>query len=472
MKNGFLFSCFFLFLLFEVHAQDDCLCESNLKYLVEHSKANYVGYSYKLNPQTEKRLITFQDSLLSVSRKVKDSYECFKILDSYVLFFHDGHFKVTLNPKKATGVQSIFKDSPRLSLSDQELEIRFASAKKDPVEGLWITGSGSYRIAILKETKARNSFVGIITAADSVFWKKGQIKLKLKKTKPGLYQGTFYNKDHLPRSVKYQLTKSALVSVENSEYILDWQQETAEEYVPASFKNLSSDWNLLTISTFGVVQPIDSVLSLYQERMQSVKNLIIDLRQNSGGGTATFPKLLKLVSDGKINYKGDGILSTQTNIEAYIRSIERLKQFDDVTADEIKSVESTLATLKANPNRLHWYADSTALIPVSTFPQRVYLIFDGSTASAAEMFIQLAQQSTKVITCGTASSGVVDNLDAVTSQMPCPLFQVIYPITRNGFFKATAPTLTSIKMQPALTIPPNTPDWIEYVINKASSEEK
>ncbi|MDJ1505220.1 S41 family peptidase [Xanthocytophaga agilis] len=383
-------------------------------------------------------------------------------------FFKDGHFLISLNRKNASQVLNF---APNQSI---EISEKNESTRNDPIEGKWNNTSGAYQISISREKGSKDSFIGLILFADTAFWKPGQIKVKLTRRSPSIYEGILYSRDHLPRKIKYHFAQNQLVSLQGSEISFNWQKQSDQEKPfkeepIISFKSLSADWNLLDINSFGLVEPIDSVFSRYKNQLFSVKNLIIDLRQNGGGGIATFPKLLTLVSDGEVVMKGAGTLATLTNVNAYSKIIDILKTYPDVTPYEINLVTKLISDMKSHPDQLYWQTDSIAAIPKSRFPQRVFVLIDKGTASAAEMFAELAQQSSKVITCGQPSAGAIDNLDAVSVNLPCPIYQIMYPITRNGNYKNVDSTLDPVKIIPFLKIPEQTQDWIQYIIKKAGT---
>jgi hypothetical protein len=468
-KGCFLLICFLLSLT--ATAQRECDCEANLKFLIEHTKTNYIGFDYKINAKNRKRLETLQDSVVKASHTAKDAFQCFTILDKWVTFFKDGHFQITFNRNQVALSPDIFGKEIPSTIPADEFDSFFSNPQREPIEGRWMNLAGSYQIAIVKD-KTAESYTGYILAADSVYWKRGQVKLKLTKKLPSVYQGILYSRDHLPRNVTYFLNQDCLESLQESEVSFNWCKGSEKSLTAqpiASFAAISSDWNVLRIRSFGLVAPIDSVLDRYETQLRSVKNLIIDLRQNSGGGVATFPRLLSLVSDGKVKQISYGYLSTETNRKAYEKTIERLKQYPDVTDYELRLVAATLAGMKSQPNQLYWEPDSTAFIPPVKFPQRVYILFDRGTASAAEMFITLARQSSKTVTYGQPSAGAIDNLDAVTIDLPCPIYQVMYPISRNSDYRYTRPGIKPIQIYPQQRIPELTPDWVEYVIKQAGS---
>jgi S1-C subfamily serine protease len=79
---------------------------------------------------------------------------------------------------------------------EQTIERYFNGKTIDLLEGIWTTTDNKYEFAILKNTSATFTdfdYIGVITHSSENRWKKGEIKLLLKKTSSAqLYTGSYY----------------------------------------------------------------------------------------------------------------------------------------------------------------------------------------------------------------------------------------------------------------------------------------
>lgn len=93
MKYIFLIACLFFTVI--ARAQN-CNCGDNFSSTVKHIQKNYVGYTDKVNPKTQKQFKNLTDSLQKVARNTGSS-KCIAVCREWLKFFKDGHMNISFN---------------------------------------------------------------------------------------------------------------------------------------------------------------------------------------------------------------------------------------------------------------------------------------------------------------------------------------------------------------------------------------
>ncbi len=184
------------------------------------------------------------------------------------------------------------------------------------------------------------------------------------------------------------------------------------------------------------------------------------MRNNSGGTVPSYEKILPLLYTNPVVIHGSSIWATQENIVEYGRGI-----LDNPKASEEsrKRVGKVVDTLKKHIEELVVFPDELSkLDTVYTYPSKIAIIINANCASATELFVLHAKQSTKVTVFGQPTMGAVDYLDITDRiQFPCESYVLHYPLSRNN--RLSAKPIPTNRISPNVTIPDKTNDWIEFV---------
>ncbi|QNK61823.1 hypothetical protein H7F33_14845 [Pedobacter sp. PAMC26386] len=463
----------FIFLIsipFLTRAQN-CNCGDNFKFVVERIKNNYPGYKDKVIPAKQQRFDFFTDSLQKAANSA-DKIQCMDICTEWLAFFKDKHigfsFIIQENASKQE-VRNYFTKAEKTSWNKQDFKryLDHNKNKLDEMEGIWFSDGGNYEIGIVKDSVQRpNEFIGFIIKADSLNWMPGQVKIRIKKTGNSyrvLYYGTINHIKYYPPFLKTGDTF-------NLGYYGDWfknvpkkvnkassQKET--DYNP-SFKILDKETSLIILPNFAIhyKKAVDSIIEANKTALQNSKHLIIDIRNNSGGSTYTFEKLLPYIYTNPIYTDGGVVWATAGNIKDCYSIID-----NDIPEKNKKRAEENLLQLKAHLGELYplYPADTIKFDSVLKSPQRVSVLMNGNSASSAEHFILRAEQSKKVTLFGQNSSGAIDYTEIVTAKMPCKLYTVTYPAFRSD--RINRRKLDNVGIAPNVLIPDSITDWVEFV---------
>lgn len=449
----------------------NCNCADNFNFLVEKIKNNYVGYKDKVNESNQKKFDLFTDSLRNIANSA-EKMPCFDICTEWLTFFKDGHLSLSFTPGKATNdeIKSFFNTAEKTSWNEHDFNsyLQRNKEKLDKIEGYWTYAAKSYKIGIVKDTAAgKNEFIGFIVNTTNPNWSKQQVKVRIKKIGDNYQTMYFRGGDHSKRVPLLLINKDTIdlgffgkwyksPFLENKEEAVKW---VVDDILP-SFKILDKETNLLVLPSFNMKykNQVDSIIEVNTALLEKSKHLIIDIRNNSGGLTTTFEKLLPYIYTNPIYTSGASILATADNIKAwYNPDVPGVSE-----ALKIKLKEK-VRQMNAHVGELYllYPPDSIVLAHFSKNPQRISILFDRGSASAAEIMILNTRQSKKVTFFGQNSAGSIDYVEVLNNKIPCSYFSMLYPAVRYN--SVDTHPLNNTGIAPDVIIPYDVPNWIEFV---------
>jgi hypothetical protein len=475
MRIAMIRNCFFGLLMLAIALPgrtQSCRCAEDFQFLVKKIETNYIGFATKAPDR--KAYSSMVDSLGREAQTI-DPRHCLSLLQTYTNFFQDAHLAVyySQQPADPKSIQSIFSDTKKILMPEAKVKKYLRSGKRDIIEGIYTFGEGGYSIAIVKSPTKTREYAGFILAADSIFWMPYQVKMEIRK-KDNQYSATYYTLDHDPMELALQVTEASFELGENMGVWEKVYPPVAKQAVPIStestltagfsLKKLDNESLLLTLPHFesGSKQLIDSIIDVNREIILNSKNLIIDLRNNLGGATPPFEKIIPFLYTNPIGLEDVSVLATPDNIQAFqsFLDLPQVKRDAGLKAE----IESTIDRLTQHKGQVVQIpGDSIHYDTVYTYPEKVAILMDENSASASELFLLRAKQSTKVSTFGQASFGAIDYLDGFSVRLPCGNIELAYPLSRNDTFLKNAADASAI--QPDVPIPADTANWIEFVLN-------
>ncbi|MBB5623027.1 C-terminal processing protease CtpA/Prc [Pedobacter cryoconitis] len=227
-----------------------------------------------------------------------------------------------------------------------------------------------------------------------------------------------------------------------------------------SFKILDKETNLLVLPSFSIryKEKVDSVIKQNKDLLGNSKHLIIDIRNNQGGTTTTYEELLPYIYTNPIYTTTASILATTDNINGLYHP--DMPGLSEVTRKKFKE-----SIRKMNEHKNEFYPlyppDTIRLAHVLKNPQRISILINGESASAAEIMILNYRQSKKVTLFGQNSSGAIDYVDVLQLKIPCSYFSILYPAVRYN--SVDTKPLNNIGIAPHVIISDQVKDWVEYV---------
>lgn len=361
-----------------------------------------------------------------------DEKECYQILEHYVTLLNDHHSSIDYlfeRQKLDTPAQvDSFKQTPyyrhfkKYNGDLSALDTKLKSRPAHDFSGIYYLSSGP-RIAITENPLASGFYLGVVLDSTR-FLEPGHILLEFQQ----ISGDTLFCTYHLGL-MGYQPTSlfKTVISRSNGINEIDLSKQLKSE--PSSSVNrpfdiiiLNKQTVYLRLNSFDRVYcaDMDSFLRAQAHVLGNHPNLIIDIRNNSGGDERCFFELLPYLYTSPLAVDQAQVWVTPDNITRYkevgynptlIQRMEQAKPFSFISQQK--------RLLK------YW-----KLKPAKRSPQRVVLLFNRGTASSAEGLILYARQSKKVITMGQNSGGYLAYGDVMSTSTPCGKYRLSCTTTR------------------------------------------
>tara|TARA_R110002050_G_scaffold141251_2_gene266339 strand:+ start:42728 stop:43990 length:1263 start_codon:yes stop_codon:yes gene_type:complete len=340
MRKQVLSVIFLLFLLLSVNpsfSQDKgCNCKSDLAFL--HGKI-------KKTPSYKNNKLAYNDryaQALVEAITVSSDYECFVLLNKLLLALNDNHAKIYGINKGATEEirtdmlqfesfknGPIFNGYPRAKIDLDSLNNELTKKQVSDVEGVY-TKKNHMTIGVFKTGKA---YQAVILGTQNPVWERGEI----------MYTLIPYGDNNL-LSIGGDIASKRFIAyperIENGFFLtMGFQKDaTQPNYALANYpdstyvrKEISSDITYLKIGSFNSWYPTLSDAEKFYKSLEGTltkKNLIIDLRDNGGGGNRNSNILLKIVEQYMEQHRVWVIINQRTGSNAE-QFTHKLSQFEN-----------------------------------------------------------------------------------------------------------------------------------------------
>ena len=472
--NSFL--CYLLFLVTISFANaQDCDCTSKYQWVKETFEKNDAGFAYAVAKKGEQAYNYHNARIEEQVKEAASLSECLPLLNEWLRFFRSGHHGIGVTDNAI--LEDTKSDKFPVNLKEHPINVadfkNYLDLKKThDYEGIWETSV--YKIAIKKEG---NNYIGSIVASGTDTWKKDQVKLKFsiaedKKT------ATYFMRDHSAREFNtisltgknrlhigpFSLNRIYPVLEEDKIFkhyntFLDSNKPYLEE--------LNKSTLYLRIPSFQGNQKkyIDSVLQVHRTKILSTENLIIDIRNGTGGSDSSYKGLLPYLYTNPIKEVGVAFLSTALNNQRMLDLVsnpvwgltEEQKQWAKNSYEKLQQKLGEFVVLSDTK------VNNITLDTIHTYPKQVAIIIDQNNGSTDEQFLLAAKQSKKVKLFGTTTKGVLDisNMHHVVS--PCNEIILNYALSKSLRLPDFA--IDEIGIQPDYFIDKDIPSykWVTHV---------
>ena len=322
-----------------VKAQN-CDCESNFDWVKKTFEENDAGFEYYIEKKGKQAYQEHNDRILTKVKSAKIITDCTPILYEWLQFFRSGHVSISLkeaiqyeNVEKINAVD--YSNWEKLVVDLPKFEKYLKNKKEQDAEGIWI--SEPYKIGIKKEG---NQYVGFIIESGAETWQKNQVKLKMDSN---LKSSVFYMRDHSSvESNDIQFLGENYLKIGRMllqrQYPILPKDEKIETYITMLSTNkpyldrLNSKTLMLRIPSFSFESKtaIDSVLATNKDLILRTENLILDIRNGTGGSDGSFKELLPYLYTNPIRTVGVQFRSTKLNNQRMLQFINDPKYgFDE-----------------------------------------------------------------------------------------------------------------------------------------------
>jgi hypothetical protein len=377
----------------------ECDCLKNINLLQQKLEDNQASYQHQvIELKKLDDYANFKTIINNKAVKILTKEDCIGLVSLYLSFFRDEHSFISYTDKYTPQKNIIVKSK------------RKRSDITTPFDGLWYFQDGNFSINVIPVKTNFGDWIAVINENKSKSWKRGQLKIEFFKTQNGTIKCIYWSQNLIPKTLNVTYSDSSLQIGRNLVFFRQKpeEQENSNASQNLYFESLSEKTNYLRIPSFDLSfkNKIDSLIIKNRLAITSKENLIIDLRNNGGGGFDTFQPLLPYVLDTNLTeapYNGAVWVSNE-NYAYYDRTKYEYTETKQDSIDELKYVEF----LKANIGRFTPIERSTDTIQLErNSPLNIAIVFNRNTASTAEGFILQASKSKKVKTYGENSAGAV-----------------------------------------------------------------
>jgi len=454
-----------LFSFGTVKAQYNPYNLQELDFIITKIKNNYPAYAEKYNSGYEKLLLDVKKNIAGS----KDSVYNFQQLIRPVLFFKDLHVRIG-------SVHPLLLDSAFYIKKLQEIKSKIPNNKSK--EGYWKTDLDDYIIYLQKSNGHKeNLWEAVIVEANNKNIKPGSIKFYITKNKIDKYSITNYigGNGNMTGLFSYFLSKDTLITdifykwTKIKDYHPNYLNQLKPVEEKVSLNIIDSNFIVVKVpkSSWATKTVVDSLVALNRPAIEKTPNLIIDIRNNTGGTWAVYRSLFPYIFTKPVIPGVGSYRCSEDFIDLLKADIEKGKKDSSLAhflPREMELLDSMLqykgGFYYSPPDTMKF--DTSAIYP-SAFPKKVIVLMNYKCASASEMFVQFCQQSKKAIIAGEKTWGAVDNVEIFSFNSPSGNTKLSIPRTRMLYGKNR--TLDFIGIQPDVTIPSTEKDWYKYILN-------
>jgi hypothetical protein len=453
-----------------------CDCPATFEWMVETFETNDAGFQHVLDKKGEEEYRLHTDLIRGRVAEIDSITTCTHVLNEWLHFFRNGHIGIGPKDQSVWHVPAGNASSTRtVKLTEDQLIKRLGSRgfERHSVEGVW--SMGAYRVGVIRDDDQAESFSVVIIESRNPNWNKGQVKAELKRDSDGKLSGTFYMGDHSPKPVDARVIGKGGVLDMNGywqRHFPEHQPDAAEElfmrFATADepfFSRLNDRTSYIRIPSFAIEKKpkIDSVLAANDDLIRNTENLIIDIRNGTGGSDASYSKLIPYLYTGPIRSVGVQLLATELNAQACVAYAKTHGADPEMQARMLKVAELMRENIGqfVDPLPERIFVDSShTVLPL---PHRVGIIHNENNGSTDEQFLLAARTSSKVKLFGHSTRGVLDisNMNFVDS--PDGLFFLGFSMSKS--YRIPHLAIDDVGVQPDHFLDEGIPEeeWIEYV---------
>ncbi|MDR1227132.1 MAG: hypothetical protein LBK47_09595 [Prevotellaceae bacterium] len=446
-----------------------CTCENNFEWVKNTFEENDAGFQHTINKKGQAAYDIHNQLMVEKVKSAKTTMECIELLHEWLHFFRSGH--ITIEPS-----QNVLQTIPKADMYEvniPEFEQRISTKQVIDYEGIWEFEDD--KIGIQKNGA---NYIGFIIKPDAEV--RRQIKLKIEQ-KNGKWQTTFFWPNHKPtvsgRSEligKNHLQIGGLI-LKRVHPFFGENDLSVENYLksfdpPSPYlEELSSTTLYLRLPSFEPDQKaaIDSVLTVNKDKILKTENLIIDIRNGTGGSDDTYAELLPFLYTNPIRTVGIEFLSTALNNQRFMdfaTNPEYQDFFDEETRQLFKTYYDTMQSkLGEFVNLFGEDVYITQYDTIYEYPKNVGVIINQRNVSADEQLLLMAKQSKKVKLFGATTFGALDISNMYSVDSPCEEFKLWYCLSRS--LRIPDMPIDGIGLQPDYYLDKTIPQhkWVEFV---------
>lgn len=316
--------------------EEGCSCTSDIELL--HKKVKKTP-SYKRNKKVYKELYLKSSQ---EAKKLESGYHCFILMNKLLLALNDNHCHIYGTDKGAKAEirkdaakmeefkkSALYKSYPKLKLNLDSLKKVLSSKNLQEIEGLYFK-KGFLDLGVYKSGK---EYKAIVLKSEKEIWQPGEI----------VYHLVPYGNNYV-LNIGGDISSKWLMSyperIENGYFLtMGFQKDPTKTNYSVSLyrdstyvrREISAETTYIKIGSFNSWYPTLSDAESFYKSLEGTltkKNLIIDLRDNGGGGNRNSNVLLEIIEDYIKENKVSVITNNRTASNAEQFAF-KLKQFEN-----------------------------------------------------------------------------------------------------------------------------------------------
>lgn len=457
-------------------------------WMVKTFEENDAGFSYYLKQKGVDNYFAHTNSCRSKILKAKSEIEYVQIMNDWLYYFRKSH--IGFIPKQQGGLSDLTKDSIR-SLYKNEEQVNFSENEfrkylqdnektLKPIEGIW--KNQTYTLGIISSKGNANEFTAFIIKADSIYWVPKQIKAILINKQDNNFDVDYFMRNHTKEktTAKFIGSSFGILSIMSGYWIKAYPQVALSpkeshyyEYITSekpSINQLSNNTIYIRIPSFMLDQKaaIDKLLVQNDKLIKSTKNLIIDIRNGTGGSDYSHYGLIPYYYTQPIRLMGLIYRGTELNAREYER-------YSTMHTDSSNIMNCKTIAKKMREHIGGYYNPGESVSTIngfkrSVYPAKVAILCNNNNASADEGFLYMARQSYKVKIFGKPTRGAFDfsNINIVDA----PDSNYVLWIAMSAGKNFPEYRIDDIGIQPDFYIDEtvNDEDWVSFVQSVIENE--
>jgi hypothetical protein len=455
-----------------------CDCATTFAWMVPTFETNDAGFKLVVDRKGEAEYAQHTAVFRQRVAGVKDPQACAELLNAWLQWFRKGHIGIGPTEQAFTAAAA---DVPGTAPARRVMAVNEAKLMKQwsevrqlgPFEGIWTMGA--YRVAVVKDAERKNGFVAVILSSRNPNWKPGEVKAEFAPSNGG-FAGTFYMGDRSPKPVDVQAVPDAAALLDmNGIWVRAFPATALSpaeallvriQSAEAPFMQRLSERTLyLRIPSFLFEQKpaIDSVLAANDVLIRSTENLIIDIRNGTGGSDASYRGLVPYLYSGPMRSVGAKLWCTELNaqgFEGYADQIGRDTEDGRRCLDVAGRMRAAPATW-LDMDEQTWSVDSAhTVLPL---PRRIGILCNEGNGSTDEQFLLDARTSAKVKIFGRPTMGALDVSNVNMALSPDGCFKLAYTMSMSHRLPHMPVDVMGIQPDHYLDEGIPVTDWVGYV---------
>jgi len=396
-----------------------------------------------------------------------DRVACSWVLRSLTSFFRDGHLLIIDMPVDTAGRAERRAALPRRDWSEATVRAALADRvlSRTSLEGIW-DGPG-FRVAVLPDSTADKRLLAVVLRDDSARYEPGQVRGTFEQTN-GEWRATVWDGDYLPRTSPVEISRGgALIRMPPVIWQRVWPSVPdagldASDPRRPTIRYLPSGTAVVSIVSFSpeYQQPLQQLVDREWARLSQARSVIIDLRGNEGGSSIVAAPLLPLVwSEAGMGPDSATpvVIASERNNEFWAHTSWAPRGLTDrlraQPAGALVTFSNEPTPSPPRPSRL------------APPPQRIVILTDRSTVSAAEQVVLWSRAYGRARIYGEPTGGAIDYQSTLLVRVACAsLGQVLsYPLIATSS-RLPAGGFNHRGIIPDVLVPPDVRDvfaWID-----------